>query len=320
MNLDSSQSNTNIFKANKAFRDGGAIYLNDADGDLLNRNVTINNAHFIQNEAVGKGGAIYVNRNETVTISNTKFEGNKATNGAAININKGTVLIDENVTFDDNEGAEDIYFSGSSGNLEFNDFGEITLENGISAASSSDAFIVTLSSNSSDSQLKIGKDSDSILKNVAVELGDKTKAIDPEFFGEDYEEEVIITELSDMLDDPSKNSVKVQNFKNQFQDLFQKITATVQQTQYNVGSYEKGAALMEASSAAKAEFLTSAINDASAFLAPGKTHDVVWDNSGITVTDRETPTNQVKIVGGAMLFSAEDPTTKEQTWVTGVTN
>ena len=155
--------------------DGGAIYLNDADGDLLNRNVTINNAHFIQNEAVGKGGAIYVNRNETVTISNTKFEGNKATNGAAININKGTVLIDENVTFDDNEGAEDIYFSGSSGNLEFNDFGEITLENGISAASSSDAFIVTLSSNSSDSQLKIGKDSDSILKNVAVELGDKTK-------------------------------------------------------------------------------------------------------------------------------------------------
>jgi hypothetical protein len=77
---------------------------------------------------------------------------------------------------------------------------------------------------------------------------------------------------------------------------------------------------MEASSAAKAEFLTSAINDASAFLAPGKTHDVVWDNSGITVTDRETPTNQVKIVGGAMLFSAEDPATKEQTWVTGVTN
>jgi hypothetical protein len=60
------------------------------------------------------------------------------------------------------------------------------------------------------------------------ELGEKTKVIDPEFFGEDYEEEVIITELSDMLDDPSKNSVKVQNFKNQFQDLFQKITATVQ--------------------------------------------------------------------------------------------
>jgi hypothetical protein len=59
------------------------------------------------------------------------------------------------------------------------------------------------------------------------DLGDKTWAIDDEFFGEGYREEVIITELSEMLDDPSKNTVKVQNFKNQFQDLFQKITATV---------------------------------------------------------------------------------------------
>jgi hypothetical protein len=28
----------------------------------------------------------------------------------------------------------------------------------------------------------------------------------------------------------------------------------------------------------------------------------------------------VKIVGGAILLSAEDPKTKEQTWITGVTN
>jgi hypothetical protein len=60
------------------------------------------------------------------------------------------------------------------------------------------------------------------------ELGDKTYAEDPEFFGEGVREEVIITELNENLDDPSKNTVKVQNFKNQFQDLFQKITATVQ--------------------------------------------------------------------------------------------
>jgi hypothetical protein len=55
-------------------------------------------------------------------------------------------------------------------------------------------------------------------------------------------------------------------------------------------------------------------------LSPSKKHDVVWDNTGITVTDRTTPTNQVKIVGGAILFSLEDPITKKQTWRTGVTN
>jgi hypothetical protein len=60
------------------------------------------------------------------------------------------------------------------------------------------------------------------------ELGDKTYAVDPEFFGEDRQETVVINELSENLDDPSRDQIKVQNFKNQFQDLFQKITATVQ--------------------------------------------------------------------------------------------
>lgn len=152
------------------------------------------------------------------------------------------------------------------------------------------------------------------------ELGDKTSIIDEEFFGEEGSVEVIITEMAEVLDDPSKNQIKVQNFKNQFQDLFQKITATVQQTQYNVGSYEKGAALMEANVAAQSEFITNAINSAATFLSPSRKHDVVWDDTGITVTDRATPTNQVKLVGGAILLSMEDPNTKEQTWRTGITN
>jgi hypothetical protein len=48
------------------------------------------------------------------------------------------------------------------------------------------------------------------------DLGDKTWAIDDEFFGDDHKEEVIITEIAERLDDPSKNRIKVQNFKNQF--------------------------------------------------------------------------------------------------------
>jgi hypothetical protein len=41
------------------------------------------------------------------------------------------------------------------------------------------------------------------------ELGDKTWAIDDEFFGEGHREEVIITEKSDRLDDPTQNKIKV---------------------------------------------------------------------------------------------------------------
>ena len=149
------------------------------------------------------------------------------------------------------------------------------------------------------------------------ELGDKTNVIDEKFFGNN-KVEVIITETSERLDEPDKNSIRVQTFKNQFQDLFQKITATVQQARYSEGSYKKGAALVEASNAEKTAFFTDAMNAAQAYLEAGAT--VVQDESGITVTKKTDPLSQVKIVGGAILFGKEDPNTKLQTWVTGVTN
>ena len=151
---------------------------------------------------------------------------------------------------------------------------------------------------------------------IDFEIGDKTKAIDPQFFGE-LQEEVIVTEMSEMLDSPDKNTIKVQNSKNQFQDLFQKITATVQQTQYNYGSYEKGAAFLEATTQKQSQFITNAINAAQEYLKYGQT--VTSGSDGITITDSADSTNRLKLVGGAILFSTTDPETQETTWRTGIT-
>jgi hypothetical protein len=57
-------------------------------------------------------------------------------------------------------------------------------------------------------------------EHFQFELGDKTYAEDPDFFGTEGRIEVVITEQNFYLDDPSRSTVKVQNFKNQFQDLF----------------------------------------------------------------------------------------------------
>jgi hypothetical protein len=65
-------------------------------------------------------------------------------------------------------------------------------------------------------------------EDFTYDLGDTTFVEDNDFFGGNYRVEVVVMETSENLDDPTKNSIKVQNFKNQFQDLFQKITATVQ--------------------------------------------------------------------------------------------
>jgi hypothetical protein len=77
-------------------------------------------------------------------------------------------------------------------------------------------------------------------------VGETTFVEDREFFGTDARVQVNITETVEALDDPTKDQIKVQTYKNQFQDLFQKITATVQQTQYSTGAYKKAVELAEA--------------------------------------------------------------------------
>lgn len=153
----------------------------------------------------------------------------------------------------------------------------------------------------------------------SFDIGDKTHIEDPEFFGDKYQEEVIVNELSEDLDDPSKNVIKVQNFKNQFQDLFQKITATVQQAQYSTGAYEKAVALAEANQAQKQSFLTGALDAASARLMTAGQQSVTWGNDGITVKSVDSPCDAIRMVGGAILLSKQDKN-GEQKWVTGVTS
>jgi hypothetical protein len=150
-------------------------------------------------------------------------------------------------------------------------------------------------------------------------LGDKTFVEDKEFFGSDAKVEVVLTETTDNLDDPTKNKLKIQTFKNQFQDLFQKITATVQQTQYSTGSYEKAVALAEAGQARKQQFLTDALDGADARLQVAGQQSVEIGDDGITITDVDTPSDKIRMVGGAILLSKQDKSGQTK-WVTGVTS
>jgi hypothetical protein len=40
---------------------------------------------------------------------------------------------------------------------------------------------------------------------------------------------------------------------------------------------------------------------------------------GITITDKSNSQNELRLVGGAILFSTIDPDTQEKTWMTGIT-
>lgn len=80
-------------------------------------------------------------------------------------------------------------------------------------------------------------------KGYNFKLGDKTFVEDTEFFGyqEDgvtpYREEVTISGMEINLDSPDKNTITIQNYRTQFQDLFQRIAATIQAVEYHTGNY-----------------------------------------------------------------------------------
>lgn len=57
-------------------------------------------------------------------------------------------------------------------------------------------------------------------------------------------EEVIVSEIEWHLDEPDNNTITVQNYKTRFEDLFQRISATVQTVQRNENTYPKTTSIL----------------------------------------------------------------------------
>ena len=98
------------------------------------------------------------------------------------------------------------------------------------------------------------------------EIGDKTFVEDGEFFGyldngRPYQEEVIIAQVVRYLDEPSKNTFTVQNYKTQFEDLFQRIAAATQSLSLNNGAYQVAAAAFNGNGTINADVLQKSLED-----------------------------------------------------------
>jgi hypothetical protein len=157
-------------------------------------------------------------------------------------------------------------------------------------------------------------------ESYTYDIGDETFIEDEEFFGTTDRISVVVTELTDNLDDPTKSTIKVQNFKNQFQDLFQRVTATVQQVNYSTGSYEKAAAFVNSDDRTKALFVENALSNADAELWIAGQSTVTQDASGITITDKNDPLNELKLLGGKILISRRDEDSGERRWALGLSS
>ena len=109
------------------------------------------------------------------------------------------------------------------------------------------------------------------LELYLFDTGDKTYIEDTEFFGWTWingvqtpaREEVIVSEVEWHLEEPDQNTITVQNYKTRFEDLFQRISATVQTVQYNEATYAKTSTLLDANGTINQNVLLESLNNIS---------------------------------------------------------
>lgn len=159
-------------------------------------------------------------------------------------------------------------------------------------------------------------------KYYKFNIGDKTYVEDVEFFGwslkpnrAPYREEVVVSEIITELDSPEKNQIKVQNYKTQFEDLFQRITANTQQAEYHTGEYNRVASVVESNGLISADTLQNSFVNNAFKLSNARDQSVVWDESGITTTSLRNPSEMVRIISGGIFLSTDGG----QNWKTGIT-
>lgn len=159
-------------------------------------------------------------------------------------------------------------------------------------------------------------------ENYNFTIGDRTYIEDVDFFGytikagirTPYQEEIVVSELNLLLDSPEKNTVTVQNYKTQFEDLFQRITASVQSLEYKSGAYERAADAITSSNEIDPDLLQNSLLNNDLIIQNAVNESVSWDNTGITIVDIKNPNEMLRIVSGGILLTTDGGLS----WSTGI--
>ena len=159
------------------------------------------------------------------------------------------------------------------------------------------------------------------------EIGDHTFVEDTEFFGwvstqgtngniikTPYKEEVIISEILNYLDSPEKNKFSIQNYKTQFEDLFQRITATTQSLQFASGAYNRASNSVNPDGTFDSDALQDTLLAQAFTLLNPENETVQWDSEGLKIIDRNNTSRIIKLSNGTISITRDGG----ETWSTAI--
>lgn len=125
---------------------------------------------------------------------------------------------------------------------------------------------------------------------------------------------VLVSEITEELDIPTKNVIKVQNYTTQFEDLFQQVTATVQNLTLNENIYRRASNFTSLRSI-KEESLQNTLTSNNFTLMDASQQNVVMDRSGQSGSNVNNRASKYKLTGEGLYFSSDGGVS----WKKGVT-
>lgn len=126
--------------------------------------------------------------------------------------------------------------------------------------------------------------------------------------------EGFITSISKNLENPENTQIEIATYKTKFEDIFQKLTATMTDVRYNENSIYKAAESFNTDGTIKTQVFRKALEDNLDRINFGVNNDItINERDGILLSDRENG-RVVKLIGNG-IFLSEDGTN----WKTGIT-
>ena len=151
-----------------------------------------------------------------------------------------------------------------------------------------------------------------------LEPGYKTFIEDIDYFKDEnnntFKEEVIISETAKYLDSPEKNTITVQNFRTQFEDLFQRIAATTANLEFAQGMYARAASLINPDGSLQPQVVEKTFTNAKS-ISLTTDSSVVTGENGIIATNTKNPSEQTQFCGSGLRCT----TNGGKTWMTAIT-
>ena len=124
---------------------------------------------------------------------------------------------------------------------------------------------------------------------------------------------VLISATTENIDDPARNTITVQNYTTSFQDLFQQISATVQNLTYNENIYKRSSNFTSLQNI-KNDSLQGALDTNELMLINTDEDNIQVDSTGTHGSDINNHANKYKLNGQGLFFSNDGG----QHWSVGV--